>query len=67
MPSPGCSTPERSYKRIGGVITCREVTGIKSELDLTVSEGRILFVLCLSVEKAEMLMEDLYYGQYTGN
>lgn len=59
--------PERSYTRVGGIITCREVTSFESGLDPTVSEGQVLFILCLSVKKAETLMEDLYYGQYTGN
>lgn len=58
--------PKRVYTRVGSTITCREVTGIESEVDLTVTEGLVLFTLRLPLGSAKMLMEDLYYGQYTG-
>ena len=59
--------PKRVYVREGGVITCREILSVhKGILSPMINEGKALFILCLSVEKAKMLMEDLYYGEYTG-
>jgi hypothetical protein len=59
--------PKRVYMCEDGVITCREYISHTTEYFKTkVETGKVLFVLALSLEKAEMLMQDLYYGEYTG-
>ena len=66
IPRLECGVPKRVYYIDGGVITCKEILKLTPGVEPLVSEGETLFVMCLSVEKAKMLMEDLYYGQYTG-
>jgi hypothetical protein len=58
--------PKRTYIRKGGNIVCREVLGTGEGIDLGVSDGQFLFRIWLSVGNAKLLMEDLYYGEYTG-
>ena len=51
------SVPERTYIRIGKTIQCFKVP----------TPDRLIWQLDLpSVELAIALMEDLYYGEYTG-
>jgi len=60
--------PERSYKRKGLKIKCFNVLkndGHHHE-DLTLSELPLFEIDVLTEKAAVMLMEDLYYGEYTG-
>jgi len=62
--------PQREYRRNGAVITCHriidaKVSVIRSEYKY---DERVLFTLVLSSEEyAKALMNDLYYGEYTGS
>ena len=62
------SVPVRSYKRDGSNIRCFEVLGSKGYFPtrLTLSESPIFEINLPTEEIAGMLMEDLYYGEYTG-
>lgn len=60
--------PKRAYTHNGdGVIICREVSSFEHmATEDKVTEGEILYEIKLSPRDAELLMEDLYYGEYTG-
>ena len=47
--------PLRTYIRYGGDITCHDY-----------KNKAVLFMIALTTDDAKLLMEDLYYGEYTG-
>lgn len=62
-------TPVRTYKRSGNMIECYAVLPSKGkEIDMEVTCGDYpeFIIELFSEEIAEQLMEDLYYGEYTG-
>lgn len=66
-PGPGGYLSGRVYVREGSVVSCKEIIKIhEGAVDRMISEGKELFRLNLTIETAKILMEDLYYGEYTG-
>lgn len=61
------SVPERTYMRDGSIIKVYEVLSV-DEASSSVNKGDMeIFIITLESEEiAVALMEDLYYGQYTG-
>ena len=66
------SLPKRVYTYDGETVICREIISFPEEAYSSfkpkdsIKTGKELFRLSLSKDKAEMLMNDLYYGEYTG-
>ena len=60
--------PKRSYKRRDSKIECFKVLSCDGSLErnLTLSKSPIFEIDMLTEKVAIMLMEDLYYGEYTG-
>ncbi len=59
--------PIRTYIHDGnGLITCYNINNFRYGIDPKIETGEIIFVLSLTIKQAQMLMEDLYYGEYTG-
>lgn len=63
------SAPERSYIRDGAIIRCfgieKDSGGITNRV-LTLSASPVFVIELPSDDVAKALMEDLYYGEYTG-
>lgn len=63
---------KRVYALNGGTVICREIISLPDEAYFPdkpkslIKTGKELFRLSLLKDEAEMLMEDLYYGEYTG-
>ena len=56
--------PERTYKRYGAVIICYRIPDYKKPKE---HEDTPIFTISLdTVEHAKNIMEDIYYGEYTG-
>ena len=61
-------TPKRLYEFDGGEVVCFELGArAGSIVDMKFEKGLELFRLTLPAGVAEMLYEDLYYGEYTGS
>ena len=60
------SVSKRVYTYENETIICREIVSFSSSVDCKIKVGKVLFTLSVSEGTAKMLMEDLYYGQYTG-
>lgn len=59
--------PERTYKRTGAVITCIEVIRVEGlDNKLTLGDEHYSFRMP-NEDIAIKLMQDLYYGEYTGS
>jgi len=60
--------PERSYIQIGTEIKCFKVLSVDNGIDqiIHLSDDPIFTIKMPSEESARLLIEDLYYGEYTG-
>lgn len=60
--------PDRVYLHDGnGNIRCYALRSYdRSVLERKYEKGEMLFEIKLSIENAELLMNDLFYGEYTG-
>ena len=60
--------PTRSYVQEGAVIRCYPIEHDTGGVDrkITLSAHPLFVMQMASKEDADMLMEDLYYGEYTG-
>ncbi|MGE4340927.1 MAG: hypothetical protein AB7E55_34005 [Pigmentiphaga sp.] len=62
-------SPERSYILEGKLVKCFSVVADDGKIfarKLTLSDEPIFCLLCPSEDSAQQLMNDLYYGEYTG-
>jgi hypothetical protein len=60
-------SPKREYTQHGLRIECRAISSYDEREHIATCEDKPVFVLDMPSEKAaEMLMNDLYYGEYTG-
>lgn len=63
------SHPKRSYLRAGARIECFTIVGDSGgamNRKLTLSDDPVFTLLLPSEDAAKELMNDLYYGEYTG-
>ncbi len=58
--------PDRQYRRTGAIITCHKVISCSCLYALEVNEEVMFTINMPSVEDAKTLMNDIYYGEYTG-
>lgn len=61
------SLPERTYKRVGKTVRCFKVLRHDEfSYKLMVSDAPVFELELPDVQSAVLLMDDLYYGEYTG-
>ena len=59
--------PKRTYIRTGAVIRCYRVLKVSRTIAPIVMSRKFIWKIIMSSESAaKMLMDDLYYGEYTG-
>lgn len=59
--------PERTYKRTGAVITCFQAVRAEGLWDDVTLGNELYSFEMISEDIAIKLMQDLYYGEYTGS
>jgi len=63
------SVPTRQYHRDGAVIKCFAVVGFEENIshrNIVIEDSPLYELTLPSAEEANKLMENLYYGEYTG-